>query len=150
MAGLWGNQTSAADILIDIFSIYSPTVWINNQTPTVIGSFSIPGPGVNCSTVEYAYSDDGNLTPTNWISVNGTYSDDLCTLTASNGSITTVYAEAIGVPFNLDSATANTIRFQVSDQAGNVYTEINAQIIKIDSVAPQPFYAFFSFAWIMG
>ena len=39
----------------------------------------------------------------------------------------TVYAEAIGVPFNLDSATANTIRFQVSDQAGNVYTEINAK-----------------------
>ena len=74
--------------------------------------------GANVTTVKYAYSNSGNLLPTNWASVSGVYMDINCTVSAASGYTGTCYAKINSVTFT--QGTENVIRLQVDDVAGNM------------------------------
>ncbi len=122
------------------FSIHSPTDWVNNQTPAVVCEFLEPmGSGIGIGMVEYAYATDGSLTPTNWTAVDGVFLDSDCTIPAAEHAFGWLYAKVNAVPFGQDSDTDNTIRFRAVDAAGNLGTQANATIIKIDTRGPRFF-----------
>ena len=115
MASNQGIQANAFVIKIDStapsnFTLYSPTTWTSDLTPTVILSFTADLSGVDISTVQYAHSNVGSLIPTNWASVSGVYTDAGCTIAAVDGSTGTLYAKIEAVPDYTDSAILNTIR----------------------------------------
>ncbi|HUX98969.1 MAG TPA: hypothetical protein VMV49_05410, partial [Candidatus Deferrimicrobium sp.] len=118
-----------------IYILESPVDWINNQTPPVICRFYEAVSGVNISSAEFAYSTDGNMTPTNWVAVDGVYTDLACTDPAENWDSGWLYAKVNAVPFNHDSETENIIRFRICDMAGALGTSAPF-IIKIDTRAP--------------
>jgi len=121
------------------FSVISPTGWITSQTPTVIAKFYTDLSGVDVSTVQYAYSVDGNLYPNNWAAVTGVYYDEECTNSAYDGRTGWIYVKVENVQFNKDSGTDNTIRFSASDMVSNQGTQATASVIQIDSTKPGAF-----------
>ncbi len=156
MAGNDGTETVASLIETDTiapnaFTLYSPTTWINTQSPTVILSFnagSLGTSGLNVSSVEYSYSTTGSAVPTNWAAVTGVYLNSGCTILATNGVTGTVYAEIIALNFGQDSGTLNTVRISVLDLAENNGTQISASIIQIDTIAPMSFTLYSPTTWI--
>ncbi len=143
MATSVGTQGTASIIQIDTlppgsFSIYSPVGWINNQTPTVICTFDSSASGVDISTVQYAYSKIGSSAPTNWAAVSGVYKDAACTILAIDGDTGLMYAKVVGVPFNQDSATLNTIRFRANDMLTHQGIQAVASIIQVDTEIQKP------------
>jgi len=118
------------------FQILAPIAWIANQTPTVICQFSEILIGIQLLSVEYAYSTTGGM-PTNWAAVEGVYTDSACTNPAAPGSIDTLYARVVNVPFNQDSATLNTIRFRAQDYLNNLGESVNFSI-EIDTAIAAP------------
>jgi hypothetical protein len=115
------------------------TEWVNDQTPTVFGIFLVNGSGVNVSSVEYAYSTTGNLTPTNWAPVDTVFNDSMYYTLAQDGDVGWMYVMIIAVPFNQDSATLNTIRIRAADMVGNMGTQSTAFTVKIDTRPPENF-----------
>ena len=102
-----------------------------DTTPEIICQISISGAGINRSSVQFAYSTTGSLTPDNWASVDGVFLDAACTNPASDGDTGTLYMKVNVVPFNQLSLTQNTIRFRVADLAGNEAVQSSAIIIQI-------------------
>ncbi|MFX1337928.1 MAG: hypothetical protein ACFFDK_04910 [Promethearchaeota archaeon] len=134
----WISNCQSVNVIIDFaapngFSIYSPTDWVSDLTPMVIGSFYTAKSGVNVSTVEYAYSTMGEAEPNNWIAVDGVYKDGICTNPAENGDTGWIYAQVLNVPFNQESESLNTIRFRATDLANNQGYQSTATNIKIDN-----------------
>ena len=121
------------------FSIVSPAGWTLNKTPTVICQFYANVSGVNVSRVQFAYSTNGSLNPTNWAAVDGVYRDINCTTSATDGDTGILYARVLAVPFNQDSGTSNTIRFRATDMVGNLGSQPTATAIQIDSTPPDSF-----------
>ena len=114
-----------------------PRDWVNTQSPNVIISFnagSAGSSGLNVSTVQYAYSTTGTATPTNWVAVSGVYTNNGCTIPATNGATGALYAEIVGLNFGQDSGTLNTIRVSAVDIAGNNGTQASAFAIEIDTI----------------
>jgi len=148
-----GTQSTATAIQVDstapgAFTIYSPTSWVTDTTPTVIGEFSTGPSGVDNLTVQYAYATNGNLTPINWTPVDGVYEDAACTNPAEDGDTGVLYTRILAVPFNQDSGTLNTIRFRANDTAGNRGTQAAATAIRVDSTAPGAFAIFSPTGWV--
>ena len=113
-------QHNASLILIDStgpesFQLCSPTNWTNSQTPSVIANCTLNLLGINASMVQYAYSTNGSTSPSNWSLVSGIYSDLACTHAATTGTNGTIFIKVNAVPFNQDSDSLNTIRFQAKD-----------------------------------
>ncbi len=138
MANSIGTQNPATAIRIDStapgsFSIYSPTNWAINQSPTVICQFYTSTSGVDVSTVQYAYSTSGSLTPTNWAAVDGVYEGSACTAIAEDNDTGTLYACIMAVPFGQSSDILNTIRFRANDMVGNIGVQTTATIIRVDT-----------------
>jgi hypothetical protein len=100
------------------FTLFSPLTDVRDTTPTIICQIFVTGAGINLSSVQYAYSTTGNLTPINWAPVNGVYLDAACTLSASDGATGVLYLKVDAVPFNHPSLTKNIIRFGAADMAG--------------------------------
>jgi hypothetical protein len=146
MVNTSGTQGTAFVIKVDSmppgsFQLVSPTTWIKNQTPTVICRFTENLSGIDVSTVQYAYSKTGDSAPTNWAPVNGVYTDAACTILATDSQTGWLYAKVSAAPFNQDSASLNTIRFQASDMAqigGNLGTQATAFTVQIDSTIGAP------------
>ncbi|HUX99022.1 MAG TPA: hypothetical protein VMV49_05675, partial [Candidatus Deferrimicrobium sp.] len=141
MSGNMGTQTTPFIVKIDStppepFEIYTPTDWINNQTPMVIIKFYTETSGVNVSTVHFAYETNGNSTPTDWMVVDGVFEDIEYTDPAEDGDTGWLYAKVNAVLFNQDSETMNTIRISVTDIAGNTGIQSIANIIQIDTEPP--------------
>ncbi len=121
---------------LDSFSIYTPIGWSKNQTPTVVAKFCLEKDGINISSVQYAYSTTGSVSPNNWAQVDGVYEDPLCTNLAENGDTGWLYAKVNAVPFGQDSDVFNTIRFRAKNLNGNLGIQGNTSIIKIDTTSP--------------
>ncbi len=123
MAGSQGIQNGSFIIKIDStppgnFSlVFSFRMGIGFSSAVVI-SFNDASSGANVTTVKYAYSNSGNLLPTNWASVSGVYMDINCTVSAASGYTGTCYAKINSVTFT--QGTQNAIRLQVYDVAGNM------------------------------
>ena len=111
------------------FTIISPIEEIGDATPEVICRILVSGAGISLSSVQYAYSTNGSLTPINWASVDGVYLDAACKIDASEGAIGPLYVKVNAVPFNQFSLTNNTIRFRASDIANNPGIQSIASII---------------------
>ncbi len=153
MVGNAGEQGAATVIRIDstapgAFSIFSPTDWVNDQSPTVICQFSTVTSGVDVSSVQYAYSTSGDSAPTNWATVDGVYEDAACTNIAEDNDTGILYARVIAVPFGQDSGSLNTIRFRANDTGGNIGTQNSAAIIQIESNAPTSFSIYSPIEWV--
>ncbi len=118
------------------FSILGASTTFYDSTPTVICRINVSGAGINLSSVQYAYSTNGSLTPINWASVDGIFTDMACTNPAINGATGLIYIRVTAVPFNQYSLTANTIRFRASDLVGNQATQSIATTIKISEELP--------------
>jgi hypothetical protein len=145
LGGKQGTQANATVILIDSsppdqFNIIQPTDWVNNQTPDIVAEFFTGTSGVNRSSVQYAYSTSGALTPANWVTVDEIYEDSGCTDPAEDGDTGWLYIKVNAVSFNQDSDTLNTIRFRAKDIAGNDGIQVTATVIKVDTVLPKILY----------
>ncbi|NVM31326.1 MAG: hypothetical protein HWN65_20980 [Candidatus Helarchaeota archaeon] len=113
------------------FTIIGPSEVMEDDTPEVICRIFVAGAGINLSSIQYAYSITGSLTPTNWAPVDGVYWDAACTIPASDGATGTLYLKVNAVPFHQFSLTNNTIRFRASDIANNQGIQSIATIIPI-------------------
>jgi len=107
-----------------------------NKTPTIIYRFEVIGVGINTSSVQFAFSTNGSLNPTNWINVNDVFIDSDCTIKATDGDTGILYAKIDAVPFNQFSLTSNTIRLRASDLIGNLETQPLATIIPTINYPP--------------
>lgn len=114
-----------------LFSVYSPVNEVDDQTPTVIIKFFISESGIDVSTVEYAYSTSGESTPTNWMLVDGVYTNAECTNLAIDGTTGWLFVKINAVPFNQESLTQNTIRVRAKDMLGNQGTQESVTVIPI-------------------
>ncbi|NVM31327.1 MAG: hypothetical protein HWN65_20985 [Candidatus Helarchaeota archaeon] len=112
------------------FIIISPSEIVYNKTPGVICQIFVSGAGINLSSVQYAYSTTGSLTPTNWEPVDGVYLDAACTIPANDGATGKLYLKVSAVPFNQFALRRNTIRFRASDMANNYGVQSTAFIIR--------------------
>jgi hypothetical protein len=121
------------------FTLVSPTGWISNQSPAVVIQFSTATSGIALTSVEFAFSVTGSLTPVNWADVDGVYTDMECTISAMNGDTGVLFARVNTVLFNQDSAELNTICFRATDIAGNQYPGDDIFTIKVDISPPGSF-----------
>ncbi|NVM31309.1 MAG: hypothetical protein HWN65_20895 [Candidatus Helarchaeota archaeon] len=121
------------------FNVISPVNITHDKNPEVICRVYIDGAGINLSSAQHAYSTNGSLTPTNWILVDGVFLDSACLIPASDGATGYLYLKVNAVPFNQYSLTNNTIRFRVSDIAGNSETQLTAAIIQTAEEEPSNF-----------
>ncbi|MHA1649581.1 MAG: hypothetical protein ACTSYB_05250, partial [Candidatus Helarchaeota archaeon] len=141
IAGNQGTQDPAESIQIDNtnpegFKLVSPVGWVSNKMPQVIIMFNESTSGVNVSSVEYAYSVNGSLSPSNWMNVDTVYTDAELTNLAQNGDTGILYAVINAVPFNQDSRNLNTIRLRASDMVGNRGILPDVFFIRIDTKEP--------------
>ncbi len=120
------------------FSIINPSDSITDITPEIICRIVVSHAGINLSSVQYAYSTNGSLAPTNWVFVDGIFIDAECSIPAGNGATGVLYIKVDTVPFNKYSLTDNTIRFRATDLANNeVISE--TKIIEIpETTEPSP------------
>ena len=109
-------------------TIFQP-IQPHDTTPQVICRIHIAGAGINLSSVQYAFSTSGSLTPTNWAPVDGIYLDAAYSIPAHEGAKGFLYIKVNAVPFNQSSLTENTIRFRVSDLLNN---EITSDVVVIE------------------
>ena len=142
MAGSQGIQNGSFIIKINStppgnFSLVSPLGWVSVLSSAVVISFNDASSGANVTTVKYAYSNSGNLLPTNWASVSGVYMDINCTVSAASGYTGNCYAKINSVTFT--QGTQNAIRLQVYDVAGNMANQTPSSIIQYDNTAPGSF-----------
>ncbi|MHA1680807.1 MAG: hypothetical protein ACTSUE_07355 [Promethearchaeota archaeon] len=154
MTGNTGTQAAADVIQIDSsipssFALSSPGSWTQDQTPDVIFQFDAGSTsGVDVSLVEFAYSTTGSLTPTNWATVDGVYTDAGCTTPAGDGVTGSLYALITNVPFNQDSGSLNTARLRATNMAGTTGTQSAASNVQIDSTAPDSISVYSPGGWV--
>ncbi|MHA1309483.1 MAG: hypothetical protein ACTSQO_01025 [Candidatus Helarchaeota archaeon] len=130
--------------ILDYMRIY----YENN--PTIICHFTVEGAGINISSIQFAYSNDGSITPTNWMNVDGVYLDEACTIEATNGATGEIYAKIEHVPFAYFSLTRNTIRFKASDISGNTQVQSVAVTIKTINIFDMNIIIFLIIALLIG
>lgn len=107
---------------------FSPTVWVNTQSPETSVQVEDTVSGLDVGTAEFSYSTDAGTTWSAWQPA------------ACTGSYGTTAPQVISAspPFGRDSAAPdqNQVRFRIRDLAGNV-GESPAYAVRIDTVPPQ-------------
>ena len=129
-----GNVGTSVDSIIKIDSTapagwtgVSPSGWFNqSRTPTVTLLGSDATSGLQVSSAQYQFTNDGGASWSAW---------KAATVTGTDGTTGAQTLTAASVQFNLDSANLNKIRFRMTDIAGNMGVSDDFTIL-IDLVAP--------------
>ena len=134
ISDLTGNVGTSDEYIIKIdtlapdnWTLVSPSGWFNlSRNPTVTLQGIDTGSGLDITSAQYQYSTDGGATWGDWTAA---------TVTGASGTLDLQTITGVNVPFNMDSADQNRIRFRMADVAGNLGTSADC-IIKVDTTPP--------------
>jgi hypothetical protein len=111
----------------ELWTPFAPTGWVSiTQSPGCTITVRDLLSGLDVSTAEYAWSNNGGATWSSWRAAACTGSDRTTALQQITVS---------SVPFGLDSPTSNLIHFRICDMIGLCSTSPNSTV-RIDTVAP--------------